>query len=311
MSLHWPNKRYNSYPQYIKDTFGKRIQKLSIHAGFTCPNRDGTQGHGGCTYCNNQSFNPEYCHTEPNIRTQIDQGLAFFNKKYPDQQYLAYFQAYTNTYDELSKLKEKYEQALEHPRIIGLVIGTRPDCISVELLQYLSELQKDYYIAIEYGVESTKDESLVRINRGHNYARSVEAILQTKAQGIPCGAHLILGLPGENKKDIIQHAHEINKLPIDFIKLHQLQLIKGTAMASEYLKSPEQFELHSAASYIDLVIAFIEQLSPQIIIERFISQSPKELLIAPHWGLKNFEFVNLLENILKQRDTWQGKYLNT
>ncbi len=307
MNKSWQGKRYNSYPQYIKETFGERVQKLSINAGFTCPNRDGALARGGCTYCNNQSFNPDYCHVEPDILTQVEQGAAFFRNKYPEQKYLAYFQAYTNTYADLDTLKQKYEAALAHPHVLGLVIGTRPDCISEELLQYLQKLQQKYYVAIEYGIESTLNKTLQRINRGHNFECSKKAIELTDHYQIPCGAHLIIGLPGETREEILSHADTVNKLPLKFIKLHQLQLIRGTQMAEEYNTSPENFHLYSAEEYIRLIVDFIERLAPHIIIERFISQSPKHLLIAPHWGLKNFEFVAKVEKALKERDTWQGK----
>lgn len=301
-------KRYNDYPSYIKRHFNQRVQKLSVNAGFTCPNRDGNISTGGCSFCNNQSFNPEYCHTTESITEQIQKGINFFANKYKTQQYIAYFQAYTNTYGELESLKKKYEEALAHPNIIGLVVGTRPDCINDKLLQYFKFLQdKGYYIAIEYGVESTRDETLRFINRGHLFGTSQTAIRQTASYGIPVGAHLILGLPHENKEDIIHHAKNISQLPLTMLKLHQLQLVKGTSMEKQYQEHPEWFHLYSANEYIDLVIDFLEILNPTIIVERFISQSPKALLTAPIWGLKNFEFVAKVEKRLKERNTWQGR----
>ncbi len=304
-------KRYNDYPSYIKRTFSERVQKLSINAGFTCPNRDGKISTGGCTFCNNQTFNPEYCHTSESITEQLQKGINFFKDKYKTQQYLAYFQAYTNTYGNLEKLKEKYEEALSHPKVIGLVIGTRPDCISDELLSYFSDLQqKGYYIAIEYGLESTNDKTLKLINRGHNFATSQEAIIKTASYKIPVGAHLIIGLPGENKEDILNHALTLSQLPLTMLKLHQLQLVKGTVMEQHYQTHPEQFHLYTAEEYINLVIDFLELLNPNIIVERFISQSPRELLTAPIWGLKNFEFVAKVEKRLKERDTQQGHLFN-
>lgn len=301
-------KGYNDYPTYIKSVFNERVQKLSVNAGFTCPNRDGKLGTGGCTFCNNQSFNPEYCHVTESITEQLQKGVNFFAPKYKTQEYLAYFQAYTNTYDGIDALKEKYEEALKHPKVIGLVIGTRPDCVDKELLQYFKDLQdKGYYIAIEYGVESTNNDTLTFINRGHTYQQSVDTIKMTAEMGLPVGAHLILGLPNESREDILKHAHEISQLPLTMVKLHQLQLVKGTAMETQYHEHPEWFHLYEADEYIDLVVDFIERLNPNIIIERFISQSPRQLLTAPIWGLKNFEFVAKVEKRLRDRKTHQGR----
>ncbi|MFB6342210.1 TIGR01212 family radical SAM protein [Saccharicrinis sp. FJH62] len=302
------NRRYNDYPSFSRKYFGERVQKVSINAGFTCPNRDGKTGYGGCTYCNNQSFNPEYCSEERSITEQIEQGIRFFDHKYKTQKYLAYFQAYTNTYEPIEKLVAKYEEALHHPKVIGLVIGTRPDCISNELLTYFNTLQNTYYVTVEYGIESTLDSTLEFINRGHNYQNTVDAINMTSKAGIHTGAHLILGLPKESREDILGHAKRISKLPLHTIKLHQLQLIKGTKMAHQYKEHPEWFTFYSADEYIDLAIDFLEYLNPEFIVERFISQSPTELLVNKIWGLKNFEFVHKLEKRLKDRDTWQGRY---
>ncbi len=301
-------KRYNDYPTYIKRTFDGRVQKLSINAGFTCPNRDGKIGTGGCTFCNNQTFNPEYCHTTESITEQLQKGIDFFAPKYKTQKYLAYFQAYTNTYAGIEYLKTRYEEALAHPQVIGLVIGTRPDCISDELLAYFKNLQnKGFYIAIEYGLESTNDETLKLINRGHDFETSRQAIIKTAKYELPVGAHLILGLPKEDNATILSHAKAVSELPLTMIKLHQLQLVKGTVMENQYQTNPEWFHLYSADEYVDLIVDFLEILNPEIIVERFISQSPRHLLTAPVWGLKNFEFVAKVEKRLRERDTKQGK----
>lgn len=301
-------RRYNDYPSFTRNFFGERVQKISINAGFTCPNRDGTKGYGGCTFCNNQSFNPEYCSQIQSISEQLDKGIQFFDNKYKAQKYLAYFQAYTNTYEELNLLSEKYEEALAHPKVTGLVIGTRPDCMNSELLRYLNKLQKKFYVTIEYGIESTSDKTLKFINRGHSYQDAVDAVSKTARAGIHTGAHLILGLPKESRNDILDHAVKISGLPLHSIKLHQLQLIKGTKMADQYARHPDWFTFYSAKEYIDLAIDFIELLNPDFIMERFISQSPQALLVNRMWGLKNFEFVHKLEKRLEERNTWQGKF---
>ena len=304
-------KRYNNYKDTLKQLFSNRVQKISINAGFTCPNRDGSKGRGGCTYCNNQTFVPGYCHPVKSVTQQIEEGIEFFlrKEKYRDQTYLAYFQSYTNTYDTLDKLRLIYDEALQHPRISGIVVGTRPDCVNDLILDYFEELSKKTYVMIEYGIESTDDKTLEFINRGHDYQCAVDAINATASRGIYTGAHLILGLPGESRETILAHADKMNKLPITALKLHQLQLVKGTIMAKQMKTNPEWFQFYTAEEYIDLTVDFIERLSPDIAIERFVSQSPKDLLISPDWGLKNFECVTKVEKRLEERDARQGKLL--
>jgi radical SAM protein, TIGR01212 family len=298
---------YNDYSTRLREILGTRIQKISINGGFTCPNRDGKVGIGGCTYCNNQTFNPDYCQQEKSVTQQIAEGISFFRKKYDDQKYLAYFQAYTNTYGDIAHLIRLYEEALSYPGIIGLVIGTRPDCISDELLDYFQELSRKCYVMVEYGVESTSDETLKAINRGHDFETAQRAIRTTAQRGIHTAAHLILGLPGEDRATLLAHAHQLSELPLTAIKLHQLQLIKGTVMAQQFATHPDQFRLFTVDEYIDLCIDFLELLRPDISVERFTSQSPPRLLIAPDWKVKNYEFVSKLQRRMVARNTSQGK----
>ena len=300
-------KLYNDLSAYLSECFPFKVQKISLNAGFTCPNRDGTVGYGGCTYCNNQTFNPAYCKTEKTVTEQLEEGKQFFARKYPDMKFLAYFQAYTNTYAELEELKRKYEEALSVPDVVGIVIGTRPDCMPDTLLNYLEELNQRTFLLVEYGVESTDNDTLKRINRGHTFEVAEEAIRKTAARGIRVGAHIILGLPGEERSSLIKQAGLLSALPLTTLKLHQLQLIKGTRMAAEYYEHPEEFHLYSADEYIDLVIDYVEHLRPDMVLERFVSQSPKELLIAPDWGLKNHEFTDKVKKRMRERDAWQGK----
>lgn len=300
-------QRYLNYNNVLKQEFDERVQKISINAGFTCPNRDGSKGVGGCTYCNNLTFSPEYAKPSKSVAQQVQEGIDFFHHKYEAQNYLAYFQTYTNTYDRLENLAKTYEEALENPKVAGIVIGTRPDCVNDALLDYFAELNKSYYVMIEYGIESTNDETLDFINRGHNYQSAVEAIHNTHQRGIRTGAHLILGLPKESREDILTHAKRVSKLPLNALKLHQLQLVKGTKMARQYLSNPEWFNLFTPDEYVNLVVDFLEILNPKIAIERFVSQSPGQYLIAPQWGLKNFEFVHKIEKKLEERKTWQGR----
>lgn len=298
---------YNDYTTRLRESLGVHVQKISINAGFTCPNRDGKVGRGGCTYCNNQTFNPDYCLRDKSVTQQISEGISFFRKKYEKQKYLAYFQAYTNTYGELSYLTHLYEEALTYPDVIGLVVGTRPDCINEELLDYFLKLSRKCYVMIEYGVESTNDNTLNFINRGHTFNEAQNAIQATAQRGIHTAAHLILGLPGEDRATLLSHAHHLSKLPLTAIKLHQLQLIKGTVMAQQYAEHPEWFQLFSVDEYIDLCIDFLELLHPDISIERFTSQSPLHLLIAPDWKIKNHEFIVKLQRRMKDRDARQGR----
>ena len=283
------------------------MQKISIHAGFTCPNRDGAKGVGGCTYCNNQTFSPEYCKPVLSVRQQLEDGIRFFSRKYPTMRYLAYFQAYTNTYGELERLKSMYEEALAVEGVVGLVIGTRPDCMPDELLDYLEELNQRIFLMVEYGIESANDDTLLRINRGHDFATAADAIRRTHERGILTGGHIILGLPGEGRDELLRQATLLASLPLDMLKLHQLQLIKGTRMAREYEEHPEWFHLYEVDEYIELVIDYVERIPSSVVFERFISQSPRSLLIAPDWGVKNYQFVERLRRRMAERGTWQGR----
>ncbi|WP_029902983.1 TIGR01212 family radical SAM protein [Prevotella sp. 10(H)] len=301
------NKYYREFGELLYRHFPYKVQKISINAGFTCPNRDGLKAVGGCTYCNNQSFSPGYSGKQRSVTDQLTDGIAFFSRKYPEMKYLAYFQSYTNTYDDIDKLIALYEEALSYPNVVGLIIGTRPDCMPDDLLDYFSDLSKRTFLIIEYGLESTLDSTLEFINRGHTYAESVEAINKTASKGIYTGAHLILGLPHESREQVLAHADKISKLPLTTVKLHQLQLIKGTVMAKQYRENPEWFNLFEVDEYIDLIVDFAERLNPEFILERFVSQSPKELLIAPDWGLKNFEFTAKVLKRFAERETFQGR----
>lgn len=299
--------RYNDFAGFLAGEFPFKVQKISVNAGFTCPNRDGTKGFGGCTYCNNQTFNPAYCRDDRSVTMQLEEGKRFFARKYPQMKYLAYFQAYTNTYGELELLKRMYEEALAVEGVVGLVIGTRPDCMPDSLLDYLEEVNRRTFLLVEYGIESADDRTLERINRGHSFACTEDAVRRTAARGIRTGGHVILGLPGESREDLIKQAERLSELPLTTLKMHQLQLIRGTRMAHEYALHPEEFHLLSADEYIDLVIDYVEHLRPDLILERFVSQSPRELLIAPDWGLKNHEFTDRVKKRMKERDAWQGK----
>lgn len=301
-----PHQIYNDYGAWMRRQFPFRVQKISIDAGFSCPNRDGHISHGGCTFCDNRTFNPSYCQPSKSITEQITEGKEFFRHKYPDMKYLAYFQAFSNTYATLDTLQRRYEEALSAEDVVGIVIGTRPDCVSDEILNYLESLNQQTFMIVEYGIESVSDDTLRRVNRGHNFECSRRAIIETHNRGILTGAHIILGLPGESAEDNVRQADIISALPIDILKLHQLQIIRGTQLAAEYERQP--FNLYTADEYIDLCRRYIERLRPDMVLERFVNQSPKELLVAPKWGLKNYEFANRFVNYMKRMDSWQGKY---
>ena len=304
-------KRYNDFSSFIRRKFNGRVQKVSIDAGFTCPNKDGTKGVGGCTYCNNNTFNPDYCKPIKPIKQQIEEGIVFFSKKYKTQKYLAYFQAFTNTYAPLADLKKMYEEALSHLDVIGLVIATRPDSIKDEVLDYLEELAAaGNFIKLEFGLESTKNETLVEINRCQTHEEAIDAFKRADGRGLHLGGHLILGLPGETKEDMLNHARMVSHLPINTLKIHHLQIVKHTMMAVQFKKTPEMFTFMELDEYIDLVVDFVELLKPEIIVERFFSESPARMLIHPKYGLKNFEVKHLVEKRLEERDAMQGRLFN-
>ncbi len=294
---------YNDFGTWIRRRFPFRVQKVSIDAGFSCPNRDGKISTGGCTYCDNRTFNPSYCDRRKSVTEQLEEGKAFFMRKYPDMKYLAYFQAYTNTYADVDQLRRMYEEALAVSDVVGIVIGTRPDCVSDELLDYLEQLNRRTFLLVEYGIESANDETLRRINRGHDFACSRSAVERTHARGILTGGHIIIGLPGEDAEESIRQAPVISSLPLDILKIHQMQVIKGTRLAREYEEHP--FHVYTVEEYIDVIVRYIRGLRKDLVLERFVSQSPKELLVAPRWGLKNYEFTNLLNNKLKEEMSCQ------
>ena len=304
------NVGYRDFGTFLREHFTGKVQKISINAGFTCPNRDGTLGTGGCTYCNNQTFNPEYCNPGKSVAEQLAEGRQFFARKYPEMQYLAYFQAYTNTYGEMARLRRLYEEALAAPGVVGLIIGTRPDCVPDELLEYLASLKKrGVFVLVEYGVETSRNDTLKIINRGHTWEQCADAINRTAAHGIMTGAHIIAGLPGEGAADVVRTARLLSQLPLDTVKLHQLQIIRGTRLARQVADGELAVKQWSVDEYICVCIDFIRNLAPTIAIERFTSQSPDNLLISPRWGLKNYQFANLLQRAICKDKVCQGSAL--
>lgn len=301
-------RRFHSYSSYFKKLFGGRVQKATIDAGFTCPNRDGSKSTGGCTFCNNNAFNPSYCTPTKGITQQILEGQQFHKNRYQRAtKYLAYFQAYSNTYKPLDELKRIYDEALSVDGVVGLVIGTRPDCIDEEKLDYFAELSKQCYVILEYGVESCYNETLTRINRGHDFETSIRAINMTAERGIHVGAHFILGLPGESKDMMISQTELINSLPLDTVKFHQLQIFKNTIMADEYRKNKEMFTFFELDEYINLFIEILTRLRPDIVVERFAGEAPPRYHEGPSWGMiRNDALIIMLEKKLESLNLWQG-----
>lgn len=307
--------RYNSYSAYFKHNYGTRLQKLSVDAGFSCPNRnphDRTKG--GCTFCNNQAFNPSYCSPQKSITQQLDEGIEFHQHRYRNAEgYLAYFQPYSNTFAPVDKLKDIYSEALAHPKVKGLIIGTRPDCVDDAKLDLIASLASvpHRFVAIEYGIESCYDATLDAIRRGHDFQATRHAINLTAERGIHCGVHLVLGLPGESHDMILAEADIINSLPINSLKLHQLQVIKGTPMADGNAQAGNSFRLDE---YISLVCDFVERLRPDILIERFAGEVPPRFQAFPErsWRrpdgrlLRNEQIPPMVNNELVRRGTCQG-----
>lgn len=305
------HRRYYSYSRYFGDLFGGRVQKVAVDAGFSCPNRDGTSGYGGCAFCNNDAFNPSYCVPEKSIRDQISEGIEFHAGRYRRAtRFLAYFQAYSNTHKPLDELKKIYDKAMSMDELAGIVIGTRPDCVDGEKLDYFKELSTRKYVAIEYGVESTRNETLKRINRGHDFEQAQRAISETAKRKIRVGAHFILGLPGETKEMMIRQTDVINSLPLDTVKFHQLQVFKNTGMAKEYETDPNTFDFFELPEYIDFFIEILIRLRSDIVVERFAGEAPPRFHLGPSWGIiRNEQLLQKLEKRLEERDLWQGCFV--
>ncbi|MFO7723140.1 MAG: TIGR01212 family radical SAM protein [Bacteroidales bacterium] len=303
------SRRYNSYARYFRQKFGQRVQKVTIDAGFTCPNRDGTVGTGGCHFCNNDGFNPSYCNPEKSVTRQIEEGIEFHRWRYKKAvSYLAYFQAYSNTYGNVDHLKKLHAEAVAHPAIIGLVIGTRPDCISSDILDHLEDMSQYHHIHVEFGIESVYDETLKRVNRGHDFITAVKALKMTRERGITTGAHFIFGFPGETREMMLKSAAVISSLPLDTVKFHQLQILKNTRFEEDFLQDPSAFSLFSLDEYITFMAGFLERLNPQLVVERFAGEVPPRYQVTPGFGMvRNEQIPVLIEKELETRDTWQGK----
>lgn len=303
-------ERYRTFSRFLNEHFDFKVQKISINAGFTCPNRDGTLGTGGCTYCNNQTFNPGYCVPSKDVATQLEEGKKFFARKYPDMKYLAYFQAYTSTYGDFERLKALYEEALRTEDVVGLIIGTRPDCLPAALIDYLQEVSRNKFVLVELGAESMHESTLKRINRCHTWQQTVDAVQELHRRGIMCGLHMIMGLPEETEAMMLESVDALSVLPIATVKFHQLQVVKGTRLAADLNAGLYDILRFTVDDYIRLCGEIISRLSSHIAVERFTSQSPDDLLLEPRWGLKNYEFTHKLNSYLDRHDISQGSQKN-
>jgi len=310
LNYYWEdNRRFNSWTAYTQRKYGGRLQKVSLNAGFSCPNRDGTIGYGGCTYCNNEAFNPSYCNPSKSITAQLDQGIAFLKRRYKNiSGFIAYFQAYTNTYGSVELLEEKYREALVHEDIMGISVGTRPDCINSQVLDLLEDISASKFVSLELGIESCYDSTLKRINRGHTFDQSVRAIKLASERGLHVTAHIIFGLPGETQLQMLNQAKIISALPINSVKFHQLQIVKGTKMAQQYLSYPKQFELFELDEYVDFIVSFTERLAPRMLIDRFCGEVPPKYNLGKKWGeMRYYQILEKIEKKFEQKNTWQGK----
>jgi len=304
-------KRYNSFVGYFRNTYGERLQKVVLDAGFTCPNRDGHVGRGGCTYCDNAAFHPGYSTAGKPLLQQIDEGIEFHRVRYRNaKHFLAYFQSFSNTYGSLEKLESVYREALSHPDVVGVVVGTRPDCVDEEKLDLLADLAKDNIVIVEYGIESCYDQTLKRINRGHDFATAQRAVAMTAERGIDMGAHFILGLPGETRQMMLDECAMINDLPIRSVKFHQLQFVKGTKMVQDYEEHPEDFQRFTLDEYLTFFSELLARLRPDLYIERIAGEVPPRFVTDTPWGLiRNAELLHLLDERLEQLDIRQGMLL--
>jgi hypothetical protein len=303
-------RRFNAYSNFLQKKFGSRVQKVAVDAGFSCPNRDGKIGFGGCSFCSNDAFRPKFCNTENSITQQLTVGINHYKKRYKTpQQFMAYFQAYTNTYASIDVLEKRYQEALSFPEVTALCIGTRPDCMDDDVLDLLENIAKDYYVSVEFGIESIYDDSLERVNRGHGFEQTVNMLNKTAARGLHTGGHVIFGLPGETEKMMLYEAEVLSSLPLDSIKFHQLQILKGTPIESQFVKQPADFLQFTLDEYLDFLIRFLEIFNPDIVVERIASEIPVEFLLKTSWDKVRYEqIVGKLEKLLEERNSWQGKH---
>ncbi len=303
------NRRYNSLSLYLRNKYKHRLQKISVNAGFSCPNRENYTGIKGCTFCNNKAFNPSYCDPSKSIKQQVEEGLSFLRKRYKNAgEFIVYFQPYSNTYASINKLEKLYNEALSIPDISGIVVSTRPDCVNERKIELLAHLAKSNHVFLEMGIESTYNKTLKRINRGHDFSTTLHAFKLAAKYKLFTTGHYIIGLPGEDKNEILESAKILSEIPMKALKIHQLQIVKDTFMEKDFIKNPTDYQLFEREEYIDFVIDFCEQLNPELLIDRFAGEVPLPYLVAPHWGLYRYDqILQMIEKKFEEKGTWQGK----
>lgn len=301
-----PQLRINSYGHYLRQRFGCRVSKVNVDAGFTCPNRDGSKGTGGCIYCNNVSFSPRDTLAEISLEEQLAAGMAYHRTRLKSEKFIVYFQKYTNTYAAVEHLANLYQRALSVPDVLGISVGTRPDCLTDEALELLTRIAKQHYVCLELGLQSADDAILEQINRGHSLDDFLTAVQRASNRGFDICAHLIHGFPGEQPDEFIKSADLLNGLPgISSVKLHQLHAVEGTELAAMYRRG--EFTPLTLEQYVATAADFLERLAPRISVQRLYGSSPIEIRVAPQWGLKNNQMWYAVLNELKRRDSRQGQ----
>jgi radical SAM protein (TIGR01212 family) len=306
-SLDWraAGHRYFSYGYFLRQLFGQRVQKVSLDAGFTCPNVDGTVAVGGCTFCDNRSFSPSRRLPRQSIRGQLDEGIRRLKRRYVCDSFLAYFQPATNTYGSVERLRLLFTSVLDHPQVVGLAIGTRPDCVPNGVLDLLQELAESTYLSVEYGMQTMHDRSLDWMNRGHHHDAMVDAMERSHGRGFEICAHIILGLPGETSRDMLATAREVARLRVDAVKLHNLYAVKHTPLAEQVQRG--QVALMGRDEYIRTLVDFLELLPPRMLVERISGDAPSDYFVGPSWCLDKPAVLNALRQEMQRRDTFQGR----
>jgi hypothetical protein len=305
-----PELRINSYGHYLRQRFGCRVSKVNVDAGFTCPNRDGSKGTGGCIYCNNVSFSPRDTLAEISLEDQLASGMTYHRTRLKSEKFIVYFQKYTNTYASLEHLADLYQRALAVPDVLGISVGTRPDCLTDEVLELLANIAKRHYVCLELGLQSADNAILKQINRGHSLEDFLNTVERASGRGFDLCAHLIHGFPGEQPQEFLKSADLVNSLSgITSVKLHQLHAVEGTELAAMYRRG--EFDPITLEQYVTTAADFLERLAPRISVQRLYGSSPIEIRVAPQWGLKNNQMWSAVLNELKRRDSLQGSKMKS
>jgi radical SAM protein (TIGR01212 family) len=300
------DRRYCAFSRFLRQRFGARVFRVTVDGGFTCPNVDGTVAIGGCVYCDNRSFSPNRRLPRASVREQVSRGVAILRKRYRANRFIAYFQAATNTYAPVEKLRRLYDEALEHPQIVGLAIGTRPDCVPEPVLELVQGYARDRFVCLELGLQTIHDRSLDWMNRGHHFDCFVDAVQRCQGRGLDLCAHVILGLPGETRGDMLATADALAQLPVNGVKIHNLHVVRNTPLEDQYKAG--RVRLFELAEYVGVVCDFLERLPPEMVIHRLSGDAPPDYLVAPVWCLDKPALLRAIDAELARRDSWQGRH---